>query len=347
MIEFTTDSGAGIQGHHDPLLAGLSLVLALLAAYAALIFHERIAGSASPARVRIWLWVGAAVLGLGIWSMHFIGMLAYVLPLPVSYAVTPTVASLLPAMLGSAYLLRIISSSGSMEWEYVLGGVVFGVGVGGMHYAGMAAMELTATLRYDAALFVMSLGVSICLGVIAVYSLRHGTRRDKRSIVDIRYVVVALIMAVAISGMHYTAMAAVYFVPSSAAAVGNGGSGHGWLAYAAGGGGAFVALMALAVAFVDRRLEASAALVRTSRERLLGAISAMRDGFILMDARGRILMVNPALAAITGHTEAALIGRHAARMALCDSREVRREIVGFLAETGALGRRGYRSKGAW
>src|SRR5262245_48177342 len=162
-----------------------------------------------------WLVAGAATMGTGVWAMHFIGMLALRLPIPVTYDIQTTLVSVIPSVLAAGVVLWIMSRS---QWSVsllVLSGVLMGLGIGAMHYTGMMAMRLAADMYYDPLLFVVSLIVAVILATLSLYTgLRakgglNGVERLKRGLVG------APIMGVAISGMHYTGMAAVYFFPTS------------------------------------------------------------------------------------------------------------------------------------
>ncbi|WP_106477536.1 EAL domain-containing protein [Phytohalomonas tamaricis] len=309
MIHFISDSTAAeaaISGSYDYSLVLLSYLVALLAAYAGLLIAEQLRDAPTRSRRLTWLWAGAIMFGIGVWSMHFVGMLAYQLPVKMSYDVGLTLLSGVPAILCSAYTLTIIARPTPTHKTSLLGGVVLGVGIGLMHYLGMAAMRMPATLSYYSPLFLLSLVTAVSLGITALYAHRLRINLPAWLGIDLRHLVVAAIIALAISGMHYTAMFAAHYIPSEAT------EHHqhhvSWLAWSVLGGTIFVVAATLTVIFIDRRLQHNEQLANMSRDRLLEIITAINDGLLLLDEEGRILMCNRAFTHITGYEEDEVLG---------------------------------------
>src|ERR1700723_46191 len=144
----TMPNAAALDGSYDYRLVALSVLIAMLASYAALGLGGRVTASRGHLR-SIWLMGGAAAMGMGIWSMHYIGMLAYSLPVPVSYHWPTVLLSLLAAMLASAVALFAVSRSEMGPLHISLGGLLMGIGIATMHYVGMQAMRLPATCNYS------------------------------------------------------------------------------------------------------------------------------------------------------------------------------------------------------
>jgi diguanylate cyclase (GGDEF)-like protein/PAS domain S-box-containing protein len=205
------DSSLLYSGHYDPLLVSLSVAIAIFASYAALLVSQHVTSATTAATSRIWLAVGGLCLGLGIWAMHFIGMLAFSLPCSSGFDISITLFSMIPSVLASTLALRIISRRVLSFPQLVLGGLLLGSGIGTMHYAGMAAMRLDGLIRYDLKLFVLSVLVAVILATMAIWlkfrlqslQMRWNTRAP---------IISAVAMGLAVSGMHYTAMAAAYFL---------------------------------------------------------------------------------------------------------------------------------------
>jgi len=207
--------GMELSSHYDLSLVALSVVIAIMAAYVAIDFAGRVTASQGRARF-LWLAGGAAAMGTGIWSMHFIGMLAFILPIPVTYYVPTMVLSLFAAIVASLVALFVVSGRG-LGWQRLLsGGVLMGAAIVTMHYTGMAAMRLEAVMRYDPLLWTLSAaiaaGVSF-VGLTLVYRLRGETASGW----NWRKVAAAVVMGLAIPSMHYTGMAAAGFTPNAAA----------------------------------------------------------------------------------------------------------------------------------
>ena len=152
-----------MTGFYDYRLVALSVVIAICAAYAALELAGRI--TAASGRVRsAWLAGGATAMGLGIWSMHYIGMLAFSLPVPVSYDWPTVLLSLLAAVFASAVALFVVSRRKMGLTRALAGAAIMGCGISTMHYTGMAAMRLPATCSYDP----MLLSLSVVSAIVSV-----------------------------------------------------------------------------------------------------------------------------------------------------------------------------------
>jgi diguanylate cyclase (GGDEF)-like protein/PAS domain S-box-containing protein len=198
-----------LNGTYDAGLVLLSIVAAMMASYVALDLASRVTASAGRV-ARWWLAGGAASMGLGIWSMHFIGMLAFQLPVPMSYSTTITALSLLIAMMVSGFALYTVSRERLGLRRLVGGGVLMGIGIASMHYTGMAGMLMSPPIRYDPLLFTLSIVVAMTASWAALWiafqlrgeTLLSGFWRKAGS---------AVVMGAAICGMHYIGMAAAIF----------------------------------------------------------------------------------------------------------------------------------------
>jgi NO-binding membrane sensor protein with MHYT domain len=198
-------------GSYSPGLVFLSVGIAIFAAYTALLVADFSERTENPRTRQILLTLGGLALGAGIWSMHFVGMLGFALPCGVSYNPWVTAFSMIPGVLASIFSLRLISHQQLNGKLLVIGGTLFGAGVGVMHYAGMAAMRMDALLRYDVWLFLLSIVVAVVLAIIALW-IRTGIVKLFPGIGQFALLASAIVMGGAVSGMHYTAMAAAYFV---------------------------------------------------------------------------------------------------------------------------------------
>jgi len=200
-----------MTGSYDYRLVTLSVVMAVCAAYAALDLAGRTTASRGRARL-FWLAGGAAAMGLGIWSMHYIGMLAFLLPVPVFYDWPTVVVSLFAAIFASGVALFVVSRH-RMEWGYALAGsAIMGSGIATMHYIGMAAMRLPAMHHYDSPLVILSVVVAIVMSLVALWLSFHLREHAKTSWP--KKCASALVMGAGVAAMHYTGMAAATFTPS-------------------------------------------------------------------------------------------------------------------------------------
>jgi signal transduction histidine kinase/DNA-binding response OmpR family regulator/HPt (histidine-containing phosphotransfer) domain-containing protein len=209
-------SVAAYGGVYNAGLVVLSVVVATLAAFVALSVSGRIVAANSRGAQWAWASAGALAMGGGIWSMHFIGMLAFTLPCGVTYSPVGTVLSMIPGILASGVALHAISQRTDLGFKRLaVGGVLMGAGIGLMHYSGMAAMEPQALLRYDPGLVALSVVVAVGLAFVSL-SVRFRFRASALSRVGAA-ALAAPIMGFAVAGMHYTAMQASIFFPLAAA----------------------------------------------------------------------------------------------------------------------------------
>jgi PAS domain S-box-containing protein len=199
-------------GSYNYALVALSVLIAIVAAYAALDLAARVTAATGWTRA-IWLLGGGAALGIGIWSMHYIGMLAFVLPIPVAYHWSTVLLSLIAAILASVVALHVVSRQNMSGSRVVAGSVLMGAGIAGMHYIGMAAMRLPAVSHFNSFLVVLSVVLAVLISLGAL-SIAFQFRNEKRGI-GWEKLAGALVMGAAIPVMHYTGMAAASFTPSS------------------------------------------------------------------------------------------------------------------------------------
>src|SRR5579864_4770702 len=205
-------ASAALTGSYDYDEVARSVLIAIFASYAALDLAGRV--TAASGRIRLaWLSGGAIAMGIGIWAMHFKGMLAFHLPVPVEYHWPTVLASLVVAIFASALALYVASRN-KMGWrEAVIGSVFMGAGIAGLHYLCMAAMRLPAITRYSPLLVACSILLAILFSLVAL-RLAFGLREETRWTVP-RRLGSATVMGAAVSAMHYTGMAAASFIPAS------------------------------------------------------------------------------------------------------------------------------------
>jgi len=192
-----------ITGTYHPYLVVLSVLVACFASYTALDLGGRVGAARGHAR-RIWLATAAITLGGGIWSMHFIGMLAFVMPIPMSYDVGLTALSLAVAIFATFAGFYVINRHSASTLRLILSGVFMGLGIIAMHYTGMAAMRENAELSYDPLYVALSVAIAIGAATAALWLAFRNTSPAQK-------LVAAVVMGIAISGMHYTGMRAAIF----------------------------------------------------------------------------------------------------------------------------------------
>src|SRR5258708_38822806 len=144
-----------ISATYDYRLVALSVLIAICASYAALDLAERVTTGRKSARMA-WLFGGAIAMGTGIWSMHYTGMMAYRLPVPVYYHIPTVILSLVAAICASFVALFIVSRPHVGLLHVIAGSSLMATGIAGMHYTGMAAMRLPAMHHWDTTFVVLS-----------------------------------------------------------------------------------------------------------------------------------------------------------------------------------------------
>ena len=199
---------------YNTWLVVLSLIVASLASYTALDLAGRISLLTQARHRHAWLLGGAAAMGVGIWSMHFIGMLAFSLPIPLGYDISITGGSLVIAILVSYFALYVITRTRLTLLRLVTGGILMGFGIAGMHYTGMAAMRMQPGIDYDPALFAASIVIAIVASNAALW-IAHTLSDAAQTNVITKRICAAIVMGFAITGMHYTGMAAAHFAPGA------------------------------------------------------------------------------------------------------------------------------------
>lgn len=202
-----------MQGTYTSWLVCLSIAVAIVVSYTALSLASRVANARGIAAIA-WVMGGAIVMGVGIWSMHFIGMLALSLPIGLTYSLPITAASLGIAIAISAFALHVASGP-TLDWRRLtFSAVLLGAGIAGMHYTGMAGIRIVPGLSYEPLLFAASIGIAMSASYAALW-LFFTLRRGRSWQMMLARMAAAVIMGFAISGMHYTGMAASKFAPGA------------------------------------------------------------------------------------------------------------------------------------
>jgi len=267
-----------MTGTYDAWLVTLSYVVAVLAAYVALTLASRV--FASQGRVAMyWLMGGAISMGTGIWSMHFIGMLAFRLPVPMSYDVQITLLSMLIAILVFGFALFTINRKKLTGKRLLTSGVLMGAGIASMHYTGMAAMPMSPPIQWNPWLYAASIVIAMAASIVPLW-IAFNLRSETLANVMLKRVGAALVMGIAIVGMHYTGMAAANFSPD-AVCLGNPQQvSNLWMATTIGGCTLLFLIATMLLSVFDSRLASSTAKMaeslRLANEQLTGEIIERR-----------------------------------------------------------------------
>jgi PAS domain S-box-containing protein len=204
-------AAVNLIGSYNYALVALSVLIAMFASYAALDLAGRVTAAGGWTRA-IWLLGGAGAMGTGIWSMHYIGMLAFILPIPVAYHWPTVLLSLFAAILASVIALYVVSRQKMGASRAVAGSILMGAGIASMHYIGMAAMRLPAICQFNSFLVVLSVVFAVLISLAALWITFHF--RDEKNGIGWEKLAGAVVMGAAIPVMHYIGMAAASFTPS-------------------------------------------------------------------------------------------------------------------------------------
>jgi signal transduction histidine kinase len=204
-----------VIARYDTTLVAISFAIAVLASYVALDFTERVTRAGGRTRTFWWLG-GAAAMGVGIWSMHFVGMLALQLPIPMQYDLPLVLLSVLVAIAASALALHVGSRPVLPVRVLIAASLLMGTAISGMHYIGMAAMRVPASVTWSPLLVVASVVIAVAASFAAMM-LAFRLRLEEGRLFGWMKLGAASLMGLAVVGMHYTGMAAASFGPAAAA----------------------------------------------------------------------------------------------------------------------------------
>src|SRR5579864_5178680 len=317
--------GTDLVGSYSPWLVALSVVIASAASYVALDLAGRTTAAHGRARW-VWLLGGATAMGTGIWSMHYIGMLAFTLPVPVYYDLPTVLVSLVAAIVAAAVALYVVSRDELGLMSALVGSLAMGAAICAMHYVGMDAMRLQAMCMWNYGIVTLSVVIAVVVSLAALW-LSFRFRSEARAFAPLK-LATAVVMGVAVCAMHYTGMAAATFVPvaetvdlTSAVPISAIGlSGIVIVTF-------MVLTLATITATVDRRFSEKNRKLQASEERYRQLFDRSLAGVYESGTDGRILNCNDAFARILGYTsrEACMQSRAGAHYVDPDAR------VAFLA----------------
>ena len=273
-----------LNGTYNPGLVLLSVFVAMMASYTALNLTSRVVETRGRASV-LWLGGGAVAMGCGIWSMHFIGMLAFSLPIRMSYDLGVTLMSLLVAIGVSAFALSIVTRPTVKTVHYLVGGLLMGIGICGMHYLGMHAMQMSPAIDYNVTVVALSFVIAVVASIAALW-LAFTLRGGNSWLAHTKKAGAAVVMGLAIITMHYTGMEAARFDASSVCTSTGGVDGN-WLAVLVGMSAMSLLSIALLLSVVDSRLATRTASLVSSLRRANRQLHhlALHDGLTRLPNR--------------------------------------------------------------
>jgi len=304
---------------YDLTLVALSILVAAIASYTAFLLSERIASSRKKAASMLWLLIGASSLGIGIWSMHFIGMLAFILPVQISYDATITFLSVTPAFLASIVVLYPKKISSNLHVDISIKSILLGGGIGAMHYMGMSAMRMDALMRYDTSLFTLSIVVAVILAYVALELKRYTEQVGFKNVpLEFSFILSSVVMGMAISGMHYTGMASVHYFPSPGIVETNGYWEVDILANIIVVAVIVLFIVLISAVHLSRRFDLMRRLSKSEKQvRLL--MESTAEAIYGTDINGICTFVNPACGKMLGYDDDELLGKEIYSLIHCQT----------------------------
>lgn len=250
-----------LSSNYNDVLILFSFIVAMLASYTALDMAGRVATTQGRAS-KLWLAGGALSMGIGIWSMHFIGMLAFSLPVSMGYDPIITLFSMLIAIVSSAFALWLVCQERLPTQSLVLGALLMGGGIAAMHYTGMAAMRMMPSIDYDLRWVTLSVIVAVAASGAALWMAFH-LRQHSPNVKMLR-VGAAVVMGTAIVGMHYIGMTAANFPHGTHSMAANPDVSNNWLALLVIVVTLAVLAITLIISVLDARLQARTSILASS-----------------------------------------------------------------------------------
>lgn len=276
-----------MDGSYDFNLVLLSYLVAATASYSALDLAGRVTQVKGPMQ-RYWLAGGAFAMGTGIWAMHFIGMLAFRLPIDMGYSIGMTVASWIIAIAVSGFALYVVSRD-HLSWRNLgVGAVVMGAGISAMHYTGMGAMQIMPGLAYDPIMVALSMAIAVGAGGAALW-IAFSLRREHSGRGILLKIGSAIVMAFAITGMHYTGMAATHIAANSVCTV-RGVVHNEWMGLVLGVGALSLLKLSMVLSALDVRFSSRTAELNNSLRRANSELKHLTLHDALTQLPNRVLL---------------------------------------------------------
>ncbi|CAM4182571.1 EAL domain-containing protein [Paenibacillus typhae] len=286
-----------MHGSHDKLLVFFSYLIAV-AASCTVLELAGILGISKGRRRTLWLIFGAVIMGMGVWSMHFVGMLALKLPVPVAYNLMVVLLSMTVAVIASLVALIVISNFRRGTVSLLVGGLLLASGIFGMHYIGMSAMQIGISYRAD--YVVLSFVVALAASVVAL-GLSSQLLMNRTAVGPGKKLISGLVMGIAVVGMHYTGMLAASFEPESRSWLNTGVVlDQKWLAYVIAGGTLFTLGLSVTGVYISSRFSRKDTELLISEKWYRSLYENNQDAIISIDLNLRIIGSNPAATAISG-----------------------------------------------
>lgn len=295
------EHGVPLMAEHSPGLIFLAVLLAILAASTLLPVLERCRSAGTFRSGWGWVLAGALAMGCGVWAMHFTAMLAHRLPVPVSYSPKVTFLSMAPIIVGAAGTLLCARLRLPRQRRLWLAALCLGAGMGAMHYLGMEALIGPITMYYQPGLFVVSLVIAVTAAWLGLASNMWLLRHIRRVWA---YLVGAVILGLAVTAMHYVAMAATVFYPGEQGAVVGLTMDYQVLSVLVSVAATIIVALLFLAVLLDRQFSLISASLSTSERRFELLAETSESGIFTCDQS--FDYINPAMSLITGYSEGEL-----------------------------------------
>lgn len=276
-----------LVGSYDSLLVILSYLVAVIAGFCALNVINFI--KVHQSKRDGFILVGGVILGLGVWSMHFTGMLAFSLPFEVLYSLTETLLSILPIIIASIIVLYNVTKPVVTFFNILITGGILALGISTMHFVGMTAMSMPAHMSHDLVLTIAAVAVSWGLAVLTISIVLERIQLFNLP-QNYRLLLGASVFGFSVATMHYLAMASTYFYPDSS--ILTKGIDNSILTY-----GLLVSSIAIMASFMvvlsyKSKVNLLIEIASNNHKRMVETIDNMEDGFVLTNYCGEILLLN-------------------------------------------------------
>ena len=301
-----------LHGSHNRVLVAIAVIVAIVASYAALDLAGRVTLARGRHRLG-WLAAGAGTMGIGIWSTHSVGMLAFALPVEIHYDIPLLILSMIVPVVGAAAAIHVANRKDAGTASFAMAGIIMALAIASMHYIGVAGMRIAADATYDAALVALSVLIASVLSAPAMAvsflpaAATHARMLWRRS-------AAAVMMAGAIGGLHYTGMLAASYTPAALPVMPE------WRILADDTLGDLTAITTMLVltvsmlgSLLDRRLREQALQIK-SLARLAAVVDSLDDAVLSRTLDGTILTWNGGAERLYGYTAAEMIGQSVSRL---------------------------------
>ncbi|MEP1869649.1 MAG: MHYT domain-containing protein [Paraglaciecola sp.] len=299
-----------IEGEYNFFVIILSFLISNFAAFALLVVLERAWQSQTSKTRLLWKIFGSIVFGLGVWAMHFTGMMAFILPIHMSYDIGLTILSVITPMVGTFLALGRLSEEKFSFVSILLCSTYLALAIGSMHYTGMEAMKMNAIMSYNLSLFITSIATAFILAMIAIYSIKAFNSNVKHTL--IAKIPSSIAMGAAVAGMHYIAMSAANYHIDAHTVLKHQSMSDSAIAFSLAIAGIVFVIVATTIlcALIEDKLQQAEQKIEENAIREKDILEHMADGLLTMRSSGIVESINSAGALMFGYPKESIIGNN-------------------------------------